>query len=370
MDNFKKLAKNLVKYSCKIKKGEKVLIEQKEIDPEFIVCLIKEIQKARAYPFVVNYDEIISRQLMLGTDEIYAKLKTKYMLPVMQDMDAYIGLMGSNNIFELSDVPANQKSINNKFYQKPVHFQERVNNTKWVLLRWPNMSMAQNAGMSTDAFEEIFFNVCTLNYRKMDKAMDNLVALMQKTDKVEIISPNTHLTFSIKGQPAIKCLGQSNIPDGEVFTGPIKHSLNGMIAYNIPTLYDGNRFDNVSFSIKDGKIINATSYNNTEKLNQILDIDEGARYFGEFAIGVNPYITRPILDILFDEKMCGSFHLTPGGCYDEAFNDNKSAIHWDMVLCQLPKYGGGEIYFDDILIRKDGKFVISELETLNPENLM
>lgn len=232
------------------------------------------------------------------------------------------------------------------------------------------MSMAQNAGMSTNAFENIFFNVCTLNYNKMDKAMDGLVALMQRTNKVKIISPNTNLSFSIKGQPAIKCSGQSNIPDGEVFTGPIKFSLNGVISYNIPTIYDGIRFDNVSLTIKDGKIINASSYNNSVKLNQILDTDEGSRYFGEFAIGVNPYITKPILDILFDEKMCGSFHLTPGGCYDEAFNDNKSAIHWDMVLCQLPEFGGGEIYFDDILIRKDGRFVVKELESLNPENLM
>jgi len=370
MDNFKKLAKNLVNYSCRIKKGEKILIEQKEIDPEFVVSLIKEIHKVGAYPFVVNLNEIISRQLLLGTDETYAKLKTKYMLPMMQDMDAYIGLMGSNNIFEISDVPAKQKSLNNMYYHKPVHFQERVNNTKWVLLRWPNMSMAQNANMSTDAFEEIFFNVCTLNYRKMDKAMDNLVALMQKTDKVKLISPNTSLTFSIKGQPAIKCSGQNNIPDGEVFTGPIKYSINGVIAYNIPTIYDGIRFDNVTLTIKDGKIINASSYNNTVKLNQILDTDDGSRYFGEFAIGVNPFITKPILDILFDEKMCGSFHFTPGGCYDESFNGNKSAIHWDMVLCQLPEYGGGEIYFDDVLIRKDGIFVVEELKCLNPEMLV
>lgn len=370
MDRYEKLARNLVKYSCKIKKGEKVLIEQKEIDPEFIVCLIREIFKVGGYPFVLNKNEIINRELLFGTDEAYAKLKTKYMLPIMKDMDAYIGLMGSYNIFEISDVPAKQKNINNKFFYKPVHYEERVNNTKWVLLRWPNMSMAQNAGMSTNAFENIFFNVCTLDYSKMDKAMDALVTLMQKTDKVKIVSPNTNLTFSIKGQPAIKCSGQSNIPDGEVFTGPIKFSVNGVITYNIPTIYDGIRFDNVSLKIKDGKIINASSFNNTIKLNQILDSDEGARYFGEFAIGVNPYITKPILDILFDEKMCGSFHLTPGNCYDEAFNDNKSSIHWDMVLCQLPEYGGGEIYFDDILIRKDGKFVIKELEVLNPENLM
>jgi len=370
ISNYEKLATTLVDYSCKIKKGEKVLIEQKEIDPDFIIALIKKIRSVGGYPFVINENEMISRELLFDTDETYAKLKTKYILPIMQDMDAYIGLRGSDNIFENSDVPPEQMALNNKFYVDPVHFKERVNNTKWVLLRWPNSAMAQNAGLSTKAFEKIFFNVCTLDYSKMDKAMDSLVAYMQKTDKVKIVSPNTNLSFSIKGQPAIKCSGSSNIPDGEVFTGPIKHSINGIITYNIPTLYDGIRFDNVSLTIKDGKIIKAVSNVNSLKLNNILDTDEGARYFGEFAIGVNPYITKPILDILFDEKMCGSFHFTPGNCYDESYNGNKSAIHWDMVLCQLPEYGGGEMYFDDMLIRKDGKFVVKELELLNPEFLI
>ncbi|MBQ3963863.1 MAG: aminopeptidase, partial [Firmicutes bacterium] len=224
------------------------------------------------------------------------------------------------------------------------------------------------AGMSKEAFEDFYYNVCTLDYSKMDKAMDALQALMERTDKVHLVAPGTDLTFSIKDIPAIKCAGTCNIPDGEVYTAPVRESMNGVIAYNTPSLEDGFTYENIVFEIKDGKIIKATA-NDNERINAMLDTDEGARYFGEFAIGVNPYVLQPMKDILFDEKICGSFHLTPGMCYDDAPNGNKSAVHWDLVQIQRPEYGGGEIWFDDVLIRKDGLFVIDELLPLNPENL-
>lgn len=205
-------------------------------------------------------------------------------------------------------------------------------------------------------------------YSKMDKAMDALKDLMERTDKVHLVAPGTDLTFSIKGIPAVKCAGECNIPDGEVYTAPVRESMNGTIAYNTPSLEDGFTYENIKFEIKDGKIIKATA-NDNERINAMLDTDEGARYFGEFAIGVNPYVLQPMKDILFDEKICGSFHLTPGMCYEDAPNGNKSAVHWDLVQIQRPEYGGGEIWFDDVLIRKDGLFVIDELLPLNPENL-
>ena len=160
-----------------------------------------------------------------------------------------------------------------------------------------------------------------------------------------------------------------NIPDGEVYTAPVKNSVNGFITYNTPSIQSGVTYENIRLEFVKGKIVNATA-NDTEKLNKVLDTDEGARYIGEFAIGVNPYITTPMKDTLFDEKIKGSFHFTPGNSYDDAFNSNHSAIHWDLVCIQTPEYGGGEIWFDDCLIRKDGFFVISELEGLNPQNLL
>lgn len=222
--------------------------------------------------------------------------------------------------------------------------------------------------MSTEAFEDFYFNVCNLDYSKMSRAMNPLVELMNKTDQVKIVGPGTNLTFSIKGIPTIKCDGERNIPDGEVYTAPIKDSVNGYISYNTPTIYQGFTYENIRFKFVNGQIVEATA-NDTEKINKVLDTDEGARFIGEFALGLNPYINKAIKDTLFDEKITGSFHLTPGNSYDECPNGNQSAIHWDLVCIQTPEYGGGEIYFDGVLVRKDGRFILPELQALNPEHL-
>jgi aminopeptidase len=287
---------------------------------------------------------------------------------VMGKMDAYIGLRAGSNISELADVPSEQLSLHGKTVGTKVHREIRVPKTKWVVLRYPSQSMAQLANMSTEAFENFYFDVCNLDYNKMDQAMNPLVELMNKTDKVRITGEGTNLTFSIKDIPAIKCAGEMNIPDGEVYTAPVKNSVNGTISYNTSSPYQGFTFEKIKLTFKDGKIIEAIA-NDTDRLNKILDTDEGARYIGEFAIGVNPFIQNPMQDILFDEKIDGSFHFTPGQCYDDAYNSNQSSVHWDIVNIQRPEYGGGDIYFDEVLIRKDGRFVIDELNGLNPENL-
>ncbi|MGL5231048.1 MAG: aminopeptidase, partial [Cetobacterium sp.] len=269
---------------------------------------------------------------------------------------------------ELSDIDSAKMKIYTDYFMKPVHLSERVNNTKWVVLRYPNNSMAQLANTSLESFEDFYYNVCNLDYSKMSRAMDSLTALLDRTDKVRIVGPGTDLTFSIKDIPSVKCCGLRNIPDGEVYSAPVRDSINGVISYNTPSVYQGTTFENVCFRFENGKIVEATS-NNTERLNEILNTDDGARHIGEFAIGVNPYILKPMKDTLFDEKIAGSIHFTPGQAYKLADNGNKSAIHWDLVLIQRPDFGGGEIWFDDVLIRKDGIFVIEELEVLNPENL-
>jgi aminopeptidase len=283
-------------------------------------------------------------------------------------MQAYVAVRSGDNVTTMADVPESQMKLYTGVYQRPV-FDQRINHTKWCVMRYPSPSMAQLANTSTEAFEDFYFQVCNLDYAKMDKAMDPLVALMERTDKVRIVSPGTDLTFSIKGIPAVKCSGHRNIPDGEVYTAPVKNSVNGVISYNTPTVYEGTSFENIKLRFENGKIVEATG-SNTKRLNDILDADEGARYVGEFAIGVNPYIKHPMKDILFDEKIDGSIHFTPGQAYETADNTNRSSVHWDMVLIQRPDYGGGEIWFDGVLIRKDGRFVIKELEGLNPENMM
>ena len=363
-----KLAKGLINYSCSLKKGEKVLIEAKGIDYMLVNALVKEAYAVGAYPFVEIYDNRVTRELLLGQTIEHAKLKAKFDAFRMNEMDAYIGIRGGENCNELCDVPEQNMKAESEYYSHPVHHEIRVKKTKWVVLRYPNQGMAQQAGMSTDAFEDFYFNVCNLDYSKMDRAMDALKKRLDNADKVYIIAKDTDLTFSIKGIGSKKCSGERNIPDGEIYTAPVRNSVNGTITYNTPSVENGFKFENVSLTFKDGKIIKATA-NDTQKVNQIFDTDEGARYVGEFALGVNPYIVKPMGDILFDEKISGSIHFTPGCCYDDCYNGNVSAIHWDLVQIQTKEYGGGEIYFDGELIRKDGLFVPDDLKCLNPENL-
>lgn len=363
-----KLAKNLISYSVNLQKGEKILIENTGIQKDLVNELINAAYEAGGYPFVLLKEPEVTRALLMGAQTEQLDIWADIEAHAMKQMDAYIGLRSGDNINELSDVPSEKNDLYGKTVGNKVHREIRVPKTKWCVLRYPNSSMAQLANMSTESFETFYFDVCNLDYSKMSEAMDPLVELMNRTDKVRITGPGTDLTFSIKDIPAIKCAGQMNIPDGEVFTAPVRESVNGTLTYNTPSPYHGFTFDNVSLTFKDGKIIHAKS-NDSDRINKIFDTDEGARFIGEFAIGVNPFIQHPMKDILFDEKIDGSFHFTPGQAYDEAWNGNNSAIHWDMVCIQRPDYGGGEIYFDDVLIRKDGRFVIPELEPLNPENL-
>jgi aminopeptidase len=364
-----KLAHILVNYSLKLQPGEKVLIQDTNLELDFVKEIVNAVHDAEAIPFVQLNDKNLERTLYSRATEEQFKWQAKFERDRMKEMDAFIGFTSPRNVYAWSDMPGAQQDLYNRYITKLVHMEERVPNTRWVVLRFPSAAFAQMAAMSEDAFEEFYFNVCTLNYEKMSKAMDPLVELMEKTDKVRIISPGTDLTFSIKGIPAIKCDGTMNIPDGEVYTAPMKDSVNGTITYNTPSDYQGFVYESISFDFKNGKIVSAKA-NDTERINRILDIDEGARYVGEFAIGVNPYITNPMKETLFDEKIAGSIHFTPGNSYDDCDNGNKSALHWDLVLIQRPEWGGGEIWFDDRLIRKDGLFVIPELAGLNPENLL
>ncbi|MEI6132392.1 MAG: aminopeptidase [Bacillota bacterium] len=362
------LAHNLIHYSVSLKPGENILIEA-EGGKDLVKALIDEAYKVGGRPFVKIFDSEINRHVRTDISVDQMKQVAKYEVARMSEMQAWIGIRAAENVNEMSSVSSEQQALYMEHVSHPVHHEIRVKRTNWCLLRWPNNAMAQLAQTSTEEFEDFYFKVCNLDYKKMDVAMDPLIALLATTDKVRIVAKDTDLKFSVRGMGSEKCSGLRNIPDGEVFTAPVKDSVNGVITYNTPSLYHGFTFESVRLVFKDGKVVEATS-NNNEKINKIFDTDEGARYVGEFAFGMNPYITKPMKDTLFDEKISGSIHFTPGACYDEVDNGNNSAVHWDLVLIQTPEYGGGEIYFDDVLVRKDGRFVIAELEGLNPENLI
>ena len=362
------LAHNIVTYACAVQPGDNVLIESIGFERDFVTALIDEVYAANAKPFVHIKDPAVNRALMMHAEDDQLTLMSEAEQHIMKNMQCYIGIRSGDNLYATRDVPAKKLQQYQVKFSEPIHSQYRVPHTRWVVLRFPNASMAQAAGMSTEAFEDHYFNVCNLDYSKMSRAMDAIKARMERTDKVRIVGPGTDLTFSIKGMPAVKCDGKCNIPDGEIYTAPIRDSVNGVITYNAPSQYQGTTFERIRFVFKDGKIVEATA-NETEKCNFILDTDEGARFIGEFAIGVNPYITSAIKDTLFDEKIAGSFHFTPGAAYDDCDNGNRSAVHWDLVCIQTPEYGGGEMYFDDELIRKDGLFLPEDLLCLNPDHL-
>lgn len=362
------LARNLVRYSCKLQPGEKIWLEGVDAPSEFMAQLVEEVYAVGGVPYVHLRHPRIERALGMGATQAQLEWLAEGDAKRMSECQAYIGVRSGDNTFETGDVPAEKAALTAKYYNTPVHSLTRVPNTKWVVLRWPTPSMAQAAGMSTEAFEDHFFNVCNLDYGKMNDAMDALAARINEADQVHITGKGTDLRFSIRGMRAIKCAGECNIPDGEVYTAPLAGTLEGVITYNAPSLYQGRTFENIRLRFEKGRIVEATA-NDTERLNAILDTDPGARAVGEFAIGVNPYITSAIKDTLFDEKIAGSFHLTPGRAYSDCDNGNRSAIHWDLVCIQTPEYGGGEMYFDGELIRKDGRFIPEDLQPLNPENL-
>jgi len=367
---YTKLADVLVRHSTQVKPGDKVLIEAFDIPADFTAELIRVVADAGGVPLVSTYQQPVLRALYKAATEEQMKFIGEVERQRMKGVQAYIGVRGSHNITEMADVPQDRMALYEKLWWKPVHSDVRVKETNWVVLRWPTPSMAQAAGKSTEAFEDFYFDVCAgVDYAAMSRAQKPLVEILTRTERVRITGPGTELSFSKKGIPAVECSGDRNIPDGECFTCPVKDSVNGTITFNTETLYRGTIFDNVKLTFRDGKIVEATAGANTAKLNEILDADEGARYIGEWSLAFNPYITAPMKDILFDEKIAGSFHLTPGQAYEEADNGNRSQVHWDMVMMQDKDHGGGEIHFDDVLVRKDGLFVLESLAGLNPDRL-
>lgn len=364
---YDQLARVLVGYSCEVKAGEKVFIDVTDVPDEMLISLIRTVRARKAIPYVRRMSSVVSREILLNGTEEQFQFSSKHELALMKGMDAYIAIRGANNIFEASDVPAGKMQMALKI-MRPVQ-DWRINKTRWVVLRWPTPSMAQSAGMSTEAFEDFYFRVCTQDYARMTPGGRALKSAIDKAEKVEIKGPGTDLTFSIKGMPGIICQGDRNIPDGEVYSCPVRDSVEGTISFNVPTVYRGIDFQDVKLTFEKGKIVKATA-NRTRELNKILDADAGARYIGEFSFGFNPHILHPMQDILFDEKIAGSFHFTPGQAYENCDNGNRSQVHWDMVCIQRKDYGGGEIRFDGKVIRKDGLFIPKALQKLNPDYLL
>lgn len=360
---IERMAKQVIEYSVHLQPGEKVLIDVWDEAYDFALALMEAAQRAGAQPYLNLQNMNMNRHMILGATEESMEAWYRYENYRMNEMDAYIVIRKNNNMKAYEGIPAEQMRLYNKYYGK-LHYGTRITHTKWCVLRYPNDSFAQAAGMCTEDLEDFFFDTCCLNYKKMNELAEPLNELMMKTDRIEIKAPGTDLSFSIKGCCKPCACGIFNIPCGETGMPIIPESANGHISYNLPSFFQNTLFENIQLTLKDGIITEATS-NHTELMNKILDTDENSRRIGEFAMGFNPYITKPIQDTLFDEKMAMTMHFTPGN--DSIYNP--SAIHWDIVTSHAKEMGGGEIYADGVLIRKDGLFVLDSLQQLNPDNM-
>jgi aminopeptidase len=363
------LAEILINHSTRLAAGETLLVECFDLQDDTLPrLLVRKAARKGAYPLVELKDMGIVRELVRHGSEPQMRTLGACELHRMERVQAYIALRGARNINEMADVPVEKLNLYNTHYMKPVHFERRIAHTKWCVLRLPGPGMAQQAGMSTEAFEDFYFDVCNIDYPRLARALKPLAERMAAAREVHITGPDTDLRFSIAGIPVVPCAGEMNIPDGEVFTAPVRDSVEGHVRFNAPTIYQGTSFDGVRLEFRRGRIVRADcSGGDVAKLRRILEADEGASYIGEWSLGCHPRVLHPMRDILFDEKIAGSFHLTPGNAYDEADNGNRSKIHWDLVQIQRSDYGGGTVAFDGVPIRVDGLFVPEELRALDPE---
>ena len=354
-----KLVNTIVDYSLEVKKDEKVLITTYPEAKDLNLKLVAKIIDVGAIPVVKLLDSEIDSLIMEKSQDNRVSLLAKLAEEEVTNYDCFIKIRYLLNDYETKDT---NKHLLKKIGDATIASDDvRINNRRWVLLNYPTTLDAYKNKTSNRKHYEYALAAMTFDYAKMKDDMQSLKELMEKTDKVRIVAKNTDLTFSIKDIPVVPCVGKSNLPDGEIYTAPVKDSVEGYITYNTPCPYQGNVYHDVRLEFSKGQIVNCTCQEDVISLKEIFDTDQGARYIGEFSLGLNPLIKKPMGDILYDEKIIGSIHFTPGRAYKDAFNGNISSIHWDMVLLEP------DIYFDDVLIRKKGKFVIEQLKRLNYE---
>ncbi len=360
----KALARKILNFSCELKEDQNVMLQLIGLNGIGLMrALVETAREMNAHPFIQINDTDIQRLLVeKGDRDFWKKQAQADQLPLMKQMDAFVGIRASQNIYEQSEAGKEANDAYSEEFLKPVHFKERVNNTNWVVLRYPSPAFAMNAKMPTEKFKEFYYKACLLDYSQLAEAMKPLEERLRNTDMIRLKGEGTDIEFSVKDQNWIPCFGKRNIPDGELFSSPILSSVDGHITY-AASVYQGKPFDFVKLEVRDGVVIDFDSSNN-EQLEEILDTDAGARQFGEFSFGLNPIIEKPMYDILFDEKIYGSNHLTLGNDYEIAPNGNESNIHWDLVCI------GADVYLDGEKIREGRKFITDDLQGLNPENLI
>lgn len=371
MERMDALAALLLDHAIRIRPGELFEINGALPAKPLIKALLRGAAARGAYPVVELEDDELTRLTLACIDPAHPE-RTRPMLEKQaawelakwERLAAHIDIGVDENDAELSAVDGRAMAC-----YRAARTQVRramVERTRWVYLHYPTAADAQKAGLCLDDMTELFFGAALVDYAAMERRMEPLVRRMERARQVRISGPDTELTFSIAGMPAVACAGRVNIPDGEVYTAPVRASVNGHVRFNTAARRYGHTFANPRLEFSGGRIVRATCDGDAAAFNRLLDADEGARFCGEFALGVNNALTRAIGNALYDEKIGGSFHLAAGNAYPDASNGNRSQLHLDMVCLQTAACGGGDILFDGELIRRDGLFVPEELRGLNP----
>lgn len=360
-----KLAKVLVNYSLRLKKGDTFLIDSKTPCIPLVREVYKEALLAGALPILFNQMEDAAEILLkYGSDEQISYVP-QHIIDVIKNIDADLTIWGSNNTKSLTNIdPAKIKLRSQSMSEFHKIYMERIGNgsLKWCGTQFPTHAHAMDAEMSLSEYEDFVYEAGHINcedpvseWIRIHNEQQKLVDILNTKSDFEIKSKDTHLTLSTKGRIWINCDGKENFPDGEVFTSPVENSINGHIRYTFPAIYNGREVEDITLTFKDGKVVEAKAAKGENYLLQMLDIDEGSKFVGEFAIGTNYDIKKFTKNILFDEKIGGTIHIAVGAGMPECGSKNVSSLHWDMICDMM---NGGEIYADGELLYKDGKFLI------------
>ena len=361
-----KLADLLVNYSIEVRKGDNIVIEGNTLSEPLVKAVYAKVLQAGGNPLLMVQPT--------GAEEIYYKYASEEQLQhvpppeklIIETYDARIVAWGIGNTRALTSVdPAKtvMHSRSRRDLMKIALQREASGELRWVVALYPTNAPAQDAEMSLSEYEDFVYGACMPDmddpigyWRRFSVRQQKIVDWLKGKKRVHVTGLDTDLTLNIEGRKFINCDGKNNMPDGEVFTGPVEDSMQGNVYFSYPAIYDDREVTGVRLWFENGKVVRASAEKNEQFLLKTLDTDDGARYVGEFAIGTNEGITRFTRQILFDEKINGSFHMALGTGFPETGSCNESAIHWDMV-CDLRQ--GGEIRVDDELLYKDGKFVLS-----------
>jgi len=370
-DRLDVLAERMANYSLKMKRGERCLIAAGHSAMPLVKAFAEACVQAGAIPITYFMDEEITRLFLVSLPQDDDKILTEaigtYVNPLHLMMDGVESVVIIRS--KETDTPyagATGKTLMAYQQQFGRLFHRFTNEKKWIVLDWPTILQAEKAGMTYAEFYKFVMDISLVDYAAMYTAALPAKAILDAADRVQIKGPGTDLRFSKKGINTIIGAAANSYPDGELYTAPVRDSVEGYVTFTVPSIYMGQTFEGIHLEFKKGQIIKATCQKGSEEaLNAIFKTDEGASYIGEFALGINPNVCQPMNDIHYDEKIAGSFHFTPGNCYNDAYNGNRSAIHWDQVCMQDLAHGGGEIWLDGQLLRKDGVFVMEGFRALN-----